>query len=231
VAARGLPGSTRGGLVRDAVVNAGASGPCRPVPVLAVMAHPDDGELWAGGTLALHARDATVTLAVPQHEPARMAEAKAGAAILGVRLQVLPSPVTAAAVHELITDSRAEVVITHPLADVHPDHRQVAATVLAALPGAVISTGHPLRVYTTDTYNSLTLDGPVHAAVIVDITATFEVKTQALAVHGGTQPIAGHFGPMAETLGRLWGARIGVPYAEAFTAVPVLGRLPAAARL
>jgi len=36
---------------------------------------------------------------------------------------------------------------------------------------------------------------------------------------------------MAETLGRLWGARIGVPYAEAFTAIPVLGRLPAATRL
>jgi hypothetical protein len=65
----------------------------------------------------------------------------------------------------------------------------------------------------------------------VDITATFKVKAQALAAHGGTQPIAGHFGPMAETLARLWGARIGVPYAEAFTAIPVLGRLPATARL
>jgi N-acetylglucosamine malate deacetylase 1 len=64
------------------------------------MAHPDDGELWAGGTLALHAREAAVTLAVPQHEPARMAEAKAGAAILSVRLHTLPSPVTAAAVHD-----------------------------------------------------------------------------------------------------------------------------------
>lgn len=212
-------------------MSAGAGGSGRPVPVLAVMAHPDDGELWAGGTLALHALEAAVTLAVPQHEPARMAEAQAGAAILGVRLHTLPSPVTAAAVHELITGSGAEVVITHPLADVHPDHRQVAAAVLAALPEAVISTGHPKRVYSTDTYNSLTLDGPLHAAVIVDITAAFEVKTQALAAHGGTQPVATHFGPMAETLGRLWGARIGVPYAEAFTAIPVLGRLPATARL
>ena len=31
---------------------------------------------------------------------------------------------------------------------------------LAALPEAVISTGYPQQVYTTDTYNSLTLDGP-----------------------------------------------------------------------
>jgi N-acetylglucosamine malate deacetylase 1 len=212
-------------------VNADASVPEPPVPMLAVMAHPDDGELWAGGTLALHARDATVTLAVPQHEPERMAEAEAGAAILGVRLHALPGPVTAAAVHELITDCRPDVVITHPLADVHPDHRQVAAAVLAALPQAVITTGHPQRVYTTDSYNSLTLDGTLHATVIVDITATFEIKAQALAAHSGTQPIADHFGPMAETLGRLWGGRIGVPYAEAFTAIPVLGRLPATIRL
>jgi LmbE family N-acetylglucosaminyl deacetylase len=195
------------------------------------MAHPDDGELWAGGTLALHARDAVVTLAVPRHEPARMAEAEAGAAILGVHLHTLPSPLTAAAVHELITGARPEVVITHPLADVHPGHRQIAATVLAALPEAVISTGYPRRVYTTDTYNSLTLEGPVHPAVIVDITATFEVKTRALAAHGGTQPITGHFGPMAEILARLWGARIGTQYAEVFSPIPVLGRLPATARL
>ena len=54
------------------------------------MKHPDDPELWAGGTLALHARDAPVTLAVSEHEAARMAEAAAGALILGVRLRPLP---------------------------------------------------------------------------------------------------------------------------------------------
>jgi LmbE family N-acetylglucosaminyl deacetylase len=37
------------------VVNLGSATPGCPVPVLAVMAHPDDGEMWAGGTLALHA--------------------------------------------------------------------------------------------------------------------------------------------------------------------------------
>jgi hypothetical protein len=32
---------------------------------------------------------------------------------------------------------------------------------------------------------------------------------------------------MAETLGRLHGGRIGVRYAEGFSPVPILGRLPA----
>lgn len=53
---------------------------------------------------------------------------------------------------------------------------------------------------------------------------------RALAGHV-SQPIDEHFGPMAETLGRLHGGRIGVPYAEAFAPVPVLGRLPASPHL
>lgn len=195
------------------------------------MKHPDDPELWAGGTLALHARDAPVTLAVSEHEAARMAEAAAGAAVLGARLVVLPATVSAEAVADLITDVRPDVLITHLLADVHPGHRETAEAVLAALPEVVIATGRPLRVYAADTYNSLTLSGPVSAPVIIDITTTYEQKCAALAAHAGTQPIEDHFGPMADTLSRLWGARIGVPRAEAFTPVPVLGRVPATARL
>jgi N-acetylglucosamine malate deacetylase 1 len=205
--------------------------PGQAASVLAVMAHPDDPELWAGGTLALHARDAPVTLAVTKHDAARMAEAAAGAAILGARLAVLPAPVSAAAVGDLITEVRPDVLITHLLTDVHPGHRTTAEAVLAALPQVVIATGRPLRVYAADTYNSLSLSGPVSAPVIIDITSTYEQKRKALAAHAGTQPIENHFGPMADTLSALWGARIGVPRAEAFTPVPVLGRVPATARL
>ncbi len=54
-----------------------------PGSVLAVMAHPDDAELWAGGTLALHAA----------HDAVRDAEARAGAEILGASLRLLePAP-------------------------------------------------------------------------------------------------------------------------------------------
>ncbi|MEV0537307.1 hypothetical protein [Kitasatospora sp. NPDC050463] len=101
---------------------------------------------------------------------------------------------------------------------------------LAALPEPRIATGRPRRFYTCDSYNSLTLDGPVRADVIVDVTATFDTKMAALRRHV-SQPIEEHVGPMAETLGRLWGARIGAGYGEAFTAVPLLGCLPGATQL
>ncbi|MBB5856370.1 PIG-L deacetylase family protein [Amycolatopsis umgeniensis] len=191
------------------------------------MAHPDDAELWAGGTLArCSASTAAVTIAVPHHaEPGRDAEAAAGAAILGATLNQYDRP-TMATLRELLLAVRPEVVITHPLRDVHPDHRALAETLVAALPDVVITTGHPRRVYTADSYNSLTLDGPIPAHTIIDITDTYDRKQRALAAHA-SQPIADHFGPMAETLARLWGSRTGRDYAENFVPLPVLGRLPA----
>lgn len=195
-----------------------------PGSILAVFAHPDDAELWAGGTLALHAAQALAVVAVPHHDTVRDAEAAAGSKVLGTHLHQTDRLDTASVYH-LLMDLRPDVVITHPLRDVHPAHRAIAQTVLDALPEAVIATGQPRRFYTCDSYNSLTLDGPVNATTIVDITTTFDTKAKALRQHA-SQPIEDHFGPMAENLGRLWGARIGTQYAEAFTAVPILGRLP-----
>ena len=76
--------------------------------------------------------------------------------------------------------------------------------------------------------------GPEVAALrphtTTDITNTWTAKQCALAAHT-SQPITEHFQPMAETLARLWGARIGATHAENVTPIPILGRLPAAATL
>lgn len=194
-----------------------------PRSLLTLMAHPDDAELWAGGTIArCAASGAAVTIAVPHHaDTVRNAEAAAGAVILGAGLHHYDQP-TAAAVRDLLLDLQPEVVLTHPLGDVHPDHRRLASTVLEALPDVAIATGHPRRLYTVDSYNSLTTDGPIPAHTIIDITDTYDTKLQALAAHA-SQPITEHFGPMAEALARLWGCRAGVRYAENFTPLPILG--------
>src|SRR5262245_2409005 len=197
----------------------------RAASIVAVLAHPDDAELWVGGTLALHAAaGAAVTVVVPRHDDEiRNDEAERSAKILGVDLRQ-PDDLTVAWLGDLLTELRPGVVVTHPLRDVHPGHREAAAVVVDALPGAIVTCGHPRRAYTCDSYNSLTLDGPVAAHTIVDITATFDLKMRALATHA-SQPIDRQFGPMADTLTGLWGARAGVARAEAFTALPVLGRL------
>src|SRR5262245_23738515 len=193
------------------------------------MAHPDDAELWAGGTLARHAAaGARVTIAVPRSDEQRNTEAAAGASVLGASLLLLDN-LTQDNLADLLTRQRPDVVITHSPDDIHPDHQTAARTLLASLPPVVIATGHPHRVYTCDGYNGLDRHGrPMDLPVIVDITDTWETKIAALASHV-TQPIGSHFAPMAEALGRLHGRRIERPFAEGFRPIPVLGRLPAAA--
>ena len=194
--------------------------------VLTVMAHADDAEMWAGGTLALHTQaGAPVTIAVLRDNEIRAREASAGAQALGALLRPL-GELTVSTIRDLLTELRPDVVITHNPDDIHPDHQDTARTVLAALPEVVIATGHPLRVYTCDGYHNLDRTGrPLHLPVIIDVTSTWATKMHALTAHA-SQPIADHFAPMAQTLGRLHGGRIGVRYAEAFAPVPILGRLP-----
>ncbi|MGH3718013.1 MAG: PIG-L deacetylase family protein [Pseudonocardiaceae bacterium] len=196
-----------------------------PGSILAVTAHPDDAELWMGGTLAWHARHATVTIAVERVDERRAVEATLGAEILGSHLELVDRHEERSCV-DLLRRLKPEVLIVHPRNDMHHDHRRVAEIALAAVPLAIIETGFPRRVYECDTYESLTLDGPFYGQVVVDVTETFETKIQALQAHQ-SQP-SEHFVGMAERMGATWGGRIGKPRAEAFQPVPVLGRLPGA---
>lgn len=203
-----------------------------PLPsVLAVMAHADDPELWAGGTLYLHARSgAAVTVAIPRSDEIRDKEAAAGSQQLGTDLHLL-NAMSVDEVRDLLVRLRPEVVVTHNSDDIHPDHRIAAETVLAALPLAVIATGRPRRIYHCDGYNGLDRHGRhTELPVIVDVSSCWDTKRAAAAAHE-SQPITNHFWPMVEAMGRLHGRRIETEYAEAFRPMPILGRLPSAAHL
>ncbi len=195
-----------------------------PGSVLAVTAHPDDAELWMGGTLAWHARHAPVTIAVEKVDEQRAAEARSAAKMLGAGVEVVDRHREQDCV-DLLCRLTPEVLVVHPRNDMHHDHRRVSEIALAAVTRAIIETGFPRRVYACDTYESWTLDGPFPGWVVVDVTKTFEIKLQALRAHR-SQPLE-HFVGMAERMGTSWGGRIGKPYAEAFQPIPVLGRLPA----
>ncbi|GAB3160970.1 PIG-L family deacetylase [Micromonospora sonneratiae] len=199
--------------------------------LLTVMAHPDDAELWAGGTIARHVHNGgTAIIAVPHHDAIRDAEAKSGARLLEADL-CLMEQLSVSTVATMLRQVRPDVLITHPTSDIHPDHRRCAEVVLSALPDVVITTGHPKRAYHSDGYNNLDQHGrPLDLPIIIDVTSHWSTKLDALRLHG-SQPINDHFEPMAEALGNLHGRRINSARAEAFRAVPILGCLPAAAGL
>jgi LmbE family N-acetylglucosaminyl deacetylase len=173
--------------------------------LLTVMAHPDDAELWAGGTIARHVHTGGVAgIAVATHDPVRAREAAVGAHILSAHLYPLDD-LTIESIGRLLTDVRPDVVITHPINDIHPEHRRCAEIVLVALPEVVIATGHPRRVYCCDGYNNLDQHGiPLNLPTAVDITKYWPTKMGALEARK-SQPVVDHFGPMAEVLSRLHG--------------------------
>lgn len=196
--------------------------------VVAIMAHPDDAEIWAGGTLALHARDSNVTILVASEDPVRTAEAKAGSELLGCGIRVVEHHSYENCV-EILSDLRPQIVLTHRLDDIHFDHRQTSELCLRAVTKVAIRTGFPKRLYSCDTYESLTITGLIPGRTLIDISSTFRLKCDAINAHQ-SQPIE-DFVAMATRMAATWGGRAGCEWAEAFDPIPLLGRLPSNSRL
>ena len=116
--------------------------------VLAFGAHPDDLEVGAGGLLArLVQQGAKVVAAVmslPTLLAERSAEARRGAAVLGVelalmnhtnklRVEDIPMHQLVAQMDMLVGDVRPDIVITHSAHDLHWDHGLVNRATISAL--------------------------------------------------------------------------------------------------
>jgi LmbE family N-acetylglucosaminyl deacetylase len=186
------------------------------------MAHPDDAELWAGGTLALHAQAAGACILVASPDEARRREARAGARALGCEL-VVEDELSRESILNVARSFRPDVIVTHHFDDTHSDHRRAAELVQEVIPDLVIQHGRPSRLYFCDSYNSLLRSMPFPGSVVVDVTPTFELKIKALRRHG-SQPMA-RFVPMARRMGAMWGGRARVAWGEAFVPCPILGNV------
>ncbi|MBI3325639.1 MAG: PIG-L family deacetylase [Nitrospinae bacterium] len=108
--------------------------------LMAIMAHPDDAEIWAGGTIFKHTQRGDVVLIVYRvatQESVRGGEAKQGAALLGAQVsfvgrpdgQVRETPETCERVSALLRGFAPDALITHWIDDFHADHAATAATV------------------------------------------------------------------------------------------------------
>ena len=117
----------------------------RPFQILIIGAHPDDGEVKAGGSVALWAKKGHHVKIVSltdgrcgHHEMSpdrlverRRLEARQSAKILGVQEEILNNPDAALTsgieqrkeVVRLIREWRADLVLTHRPNDYHADHR------------------------------------------------------------------------------------------------------------
>jgi bacillithiol biosynthesis deacetylase BshB1 len=176
----------------------------KPLDVLAVVAHPDDGELICGGSLikSAEAGQRTGILDLTRGESGsrgtpeiRATEAEEAAQILGLAIRRnagLPdsrlenTPAARDLVAGFLRELRPRVVITHWLNGRHPDHRAAAelvydASFLAGLRN-LGAPGEPFRPFKV--VHALAFrEDPQKPTFVVDITDQMDRKLQAIACY------------------------------------------------
>ncbi len=206
--------------------------------LMAVMAHPDDAEIWCGGTLIHHAEmgDAVriCTLSYTR-ESVRGKEALEAAKRMGcevefLRLEDMAIRDTDEGAEQLaksIDSFRPDTIITHWYDDMHPDHeatfRLLRRSILRCFWDNSIDNIHLFpRIFCCDTYSSLGLHGPFNPDRFVDVTTIWEKKIAAINAHKG-QPLA-FFLDMIDRQCLAHGKSAGTKRAEGFLYLPLFGR-------
>lgn len=222
--------------------------------VLVVEAHPDDAEWYCGGTiikLAQAGADITFVICTeaekgsysPQTNPVELAqtrkrEQEAARAFMGVHeivylgipdgeLQVTLELRKQLAI--LYRKYRPDILVTFDpwcRDELHPDHRACGTVALDARLAAKMPLYYPnaeqRAAWATPEIWMFSTDAPNH---FVDITEVFEARLDALKLHA-SQSVgdADSIAFVTETA-RTDGAKLGVPYAEAFHHIVIEGSI------
>jgi bacillithiol biosynthesis deacetylase BshB1 len=177
----------------------------QPLDCLAIGAHPDDAELFAGGTLALAARlgRRVGILDLTRGESGtrgtaqtRAEEARAASEILGIHTRVpldlgdgeiANTQENRRKLVEEIRRLRPRLVLTHNAEVRHPDHRRahelVRDAVFFAHVGGFPAAGERRQVEALAFFLGNTFHGEGRADWVVDVSETFETKLAALRAY------------------------------------------------
>lgn len=204
--------------------------PVRKRTILAVGAHPDDLELAAGGTIAKlvdagHNVHAVVMCRgrVGGDEEARLREAHAGAAFLGVTdvlVHDFPDTRLSSAEREMvdavesaIKEHQPDMIMTHSFNDQHQDHHAVHLAVMRAA-----RSHHSILCF-----ESPSVTRRFDPCVFVDIADYIDVKVEAVLTHrnqGGKPYMTPE---RVRGMAAFRGNQAKVGMAEGFEAVRLLG--------
>ncbi len=208
--------------------------------LMTILAHPDDAEIWAGGTLIRHRqRDDTVSVCSLTYTPdsARGREGHEGARRLGAGFHCFGladmaiQHYTRHDVERLTTfllAQRPDIVLTHWPDDTHPDHAAGARLVVDALLGYAVAHGlddveasrqaFP-SVWCCDTYGALGRHGGFDPEWYVDIGPVWTQKAHAIAAYQSQNPA--YWVELARRQNAFYGYRCNRDYAEGFRRLPL----------
>lgn len=182
-----------------------------PIKILFIGAHPDDCELFGGGTAALFAemghdvKFISVTNGSAGHHQLsgstlvskRSQESVAASRVLGVAYeifdnpdgQLMPTLENRYRIIQSIREWQADIVVTHRSNDYHPDHRYTSqlvqdAAYMVMVPNIVMQT-QPLNKNPVFLYfnDHFQKPYPFSPDIAVAIDPTYEKKIQALHAH------------------------------------------------
>lgn len=193
-------------------------------PLMLVMAHADDAEIWCGGTIAKFlSAGGHVELWIATGDAIREQEAKHLLQIYNnISLNFLrkqefehfDNPETVALLSEAITRVRPKTLITHHYSDDHPDHRTCYDLVCGACM-KISDDKMPNSIYLCNSYFQNTSSGSgFRANTFINISAEAELKYRLIQQHPSQDPA--HWINMARAMDGLNGAKCGASAAEAY---------------
>jgi len=171
---------------------------------MAVMAHPDDAEIWCGGTLMRHAErgdDVRICTLSYAQDSQRGSEASESARQMGCQVELLGMQDVAIrdteeavdGVWRCIESFQPDTIITHWHDDMHPDHEATFRIVRRALLQSVLV--KPIddiqffpRIFCCDSLGSIGLHGPFTPDRYVDVSDSWDKKIAAINIHQ-SQPL------------------------------------------
>ena len=200
----------------------------KPKKIMLVMAHPDDAEIWCGGTIAKHhAAGDRLLLVIVTSDVVRELEARRIKNQLpNISLEFLnlsefdseriKSKETIGKVAEIIRDFEPEILITHHPADHHSDHRDchtLATSALLRLQRSWV----PGQLLLGNGYHQMLEDGTCFQPnLYVDTLDYSDLKTEIIANHS-SQDVK-YWQTMTDAMDRLNGLKSRSVRAEAFQA-------------
>ena len=216
--------------------------------IVAMLAHPDDAEILAGGTLYKHQQRGDsvqiCSLTYALHSQ-RGQEGAEGARRLGADFTCFGLPDMGVARYTpedverlaaLLLAHPPDIVLTHWPEDTHPDHAASVRLVIDALLRYAVAHGledvdasrraFP-QAWSCDTYGALGSRGSFEVEWYIDISTVWEQKIHALTAHQSQN--TAHWIELTRRHNAFYGSRCNRQYAEGFRRLPLafVNNLPA----
>lgn len=187
-----------------------------------ILAHPDDAEIWVGGTILNHVAqgDKIHVLYLFSDNEVRKKEAKTLNKIPNISVSILES---SEMIRSLLKKIKPNIIITHWEMDTHYEHRFTYRVVADLVPLLILEDELKFNLYSCDTYNSIGCNNNdvFSPNVYIDISDNWLKKAKLIMNHK-SQP-TDYWISMVQTQNRLYGARTKCSHAEAFLQISTLG--------